>query len=535
MPGAESDAPSPSPDLSATGTRKQWERGTDATTRRGVLAGLGSVLAVAPVAASAGPATAASPRADWPQYHGGTRRTGRSAAGDPKEPTRTRWTLEVASDGKGHQNRTAPVVADGTMFTANADGNLIAVDVPSGTVEWSYTAAGGVQIAPAVGDSRVFLGTGDGDMVALDRESGEEQWSVGVGGGVSAPALRDGSVYFGQSGEDVAGIMSFEAGSGDLRWQTDVPTNGTAFRPAAITAPTPAVAGDAVVANVQNLEDASGSGLVALDPADGTEQWQTSLGGTCYPPSITENTCYAIADQGLNRVSTADGSVRWETVFEPFRPGAEPRIFPDAVTVGEETVYVQEPTGIGELGFVAVNARTGEREWSYATDSGPSVGSGVSTTGSLVYFALQGELVAVDAESGLEEWTYRLTENVPEGRVPDGRRRGSAPIITQNGILVKHLGTIHAVDAGSTTGTDSQPVSGSPTATAQSPPDTTQTGAETDQQLQSETDPSERGFFTNGEGRGFRWVGGLDLTVASTVITIVATIITVIDMIRGDG
>jgi len=505
-----------------------------------VLAGLGGVLAVPPIAAGTGAATAASQHADWPQYHGNARRTGRSAAGDPEEPTRTRWTLEVTSDGKGHQNRMAPVVADGRMFTANADGNLVAVDVPSGTVEWSYTASGGVQIAPAVGDSRVFLGTGDGDMVALNRETGDEQWSVGTDGGVSAPAVRDGSVYFGQSGEDVAEIMSFDAGSGDLRWQTDVPTNGTAFRPAAMTAPTPAVAGDTVVANVQNLEDAGGSGLVGLDPADGTEQWQTSLGGVCYPPSLTENTCYAVTPKSVNRVSIADGSVRWETVFEPFRPGAELRVFPDVVTTGEDAVYVQEPTGIGSMGFVALNARTGEREWSYATDSGSSVGSGVSTTGSLVYFALQGELVAVDAGSGLEEWTYRLTEDVPEGRVADdGRRRGSAPIPTQNGILVKHLGTVHTVDAGSGdgAGTDGQSTAQPPATATGSPTGTPRAGAGTDREARRSGDdgPPERGFFTNGESAGFLSVGGANLTVMSTLITVVATIVTVVDMIRGNN
>lgn len=465
MSGSEPDASPSSPDPSAAGTGTEQSRDSDATTRRGVLASLGSMLAVPTIAASAGPTTAASHGADWPQYHGRTGRTGRSAAEDPEEPTRTRWTLEVASDGEGRHDRTAPVVAGGTMFTANVDGNLVAVDVPSGTVEWVYEASGGVQIAPAVGDSRVFLGTGDGDMVALNRETGEIDWSKGAGGSVSAPALSEGTVYFGQSGENVAEIMSFDARSGDIRWQTDVSTTETLPFPSAMTAPTPAVVGDAVVANVQNLEDAGRSGLVGL-AGDGTEQWQTSLGHVCYPPSVTENTCYAITAESVNRVSIAGGSVRWETAFEPHRPGAEPRIIPGVATVGEEAIYVQKPTGVGELGFVALNARTGEREWSYVLDSGPSVGSGISTTGSLVYFALQGELVAVNAESGLEEWTYRLTEDVLERGVPNtGRRSGSAPIVTQDGILVKHLGTIHAVDARSTAGTDGQPTSQSQTST----------------------------------------------------------------------
>jgi len=424
------------------------------------------------------------------------------------------------------------------MFIPNADGNLVAVDVPSGTVEWSYTAAGGVQIAPAVGDSRVFLGTGDGDMVALDRESGDEQWSVGAGGSVSAPAVRGGNVYFGQSGGNAAGIMSFDAGSGDLRWQTDVSTTGTLPFPSSMTVPTPAVVGDAVVANVQNLEDAGGSGLVALDPSDGTEQWQTSLGDVCYPPSLTENTCFAITNKGVNRVSIADGSVRWETVFDALGASSGGQITPDVVTVGEDAVYVPEPTGAGELGFVALNARTGEREWSYATDSRPSVGSGVSTTGSLVYFALQGELLAVDAESGLEEWTYRLTEDVPGGRVPNvGRRSGSAPIVTQDGVLVKHLGTVHAVDAGSGTGADDEPTSQSPTATTGAQPGTPRDGTETDRETQrrDDDDPPKRGFFTNGESEGLLSIEGSNLTLVSTLITVVATVVTVVDLIRGSN
>jgi outer membrane protein assembly factor BamB len=187
---------------------------------------------------------------------------------------------------------------------------------------------------------------------------------------------------------------------------------------------------------------------------------------------------------------------------------------------------------------VALNARTGEREWSYATDSGPGVGSGVSTTGSLVYFALQGELVAVDAGSGLEEWTYQLTEDVPEGRVPNtGRRSGSAPIPTQDGILVKHLGTIHAVDAGPGDGPDGEPTSQPQTATTGSPQGTTQTGSETDREPQrrEDDDPPERGFFTNGESERLPSLGGSNLTLVSTLITVVATVITVVDMIRGNN
>jgi outer membrane protein assembly factor BamB len=300
-----------------------------------------------------------------------------------------------------------------------------------------------------------------------------------------------------------------------------------------MTAPTPAVVGDTVVANVQNLEDAGGSGLVGFDPADGTEQWQTSLGAVCYPPSLTENTCYAVTRRSVNRVSIADGSVRWETVFEPFRPGAEQRVFPDVVTIGEDTVYVQEPTGIGSLGFVALNTRTGEREWSYATDSGASVGSGVSTTGSRVYFALQGELVAVDAESGLEEWSYRLTDDVPDGRVPNGgRRSGSAPIITQDGLLVKHLGSVHAVDAGTGAGTDGDRSAQSPTPTA-----TAETQPRTDRDIQQRDDDDslQRGFFTNGERDGLLSIKGSNLTVMSTLITVVATVVTVVDMVRGNN
>jgi outer membrane protein assembly factor BamB len=542
MPEAESDAPSSSldtyPDPSRVRTRKARGWVGDGTTRRGVLAGLGGILAVPRIGAGPWAATEPSQQAGWPQYHGNARRSGRPAAGDPETPTRTRWTLEVASDGEGRHNRTAPVVAGRTMFTANADGNLVAVDVPSGTVEWSYTAAGGVQIAPAVGDNSVFIGTGDGDMVALDRGSGEEQWSVGAGGGVSAPGVRDGNVYFGQSDGDAARIMAFGTESGDLRWQTDVSKTGSKPYPSAMTAPTSAVLEDAVVANVQNLEDAGGSGLVALDPTDGTEQWQTSLGDVCYPPSLTENTCYAITDKSVNRVSIADGSVRWETVFEPFGYGSGLRITPDVVTIGEDTVYVQEPTGNGELGFVAVNARTGEREWTYATDSVPSVGSGVSTTGSLVYFALQGKLIAVDAENGLEEWSYRLTEDVPGGRVPNvGRRSGSAPILTQDGILVKHLGTVHAVDAGSMAGTDGEFSSQSPTATSGSQPGTPRTGTESDREIQrSEGDGRpNRGFFTNGESEGLLSITGSNVTLMSTLITVVATVVTALDMIRGNN
>lgn len=153
MPEAESDVPSSSldryPDPSRGGSRKARGWDDDGTTRRGVLAGLAGILAVPGIVGDAWSATAANQYAGWPQYHGNARRTGRSAAGNPEEPTRTRWTLEVTPDGEGRNDRTAPIVAGGTMYIANADGNLVAVDVPSGTIEWSYTAAGGGRRNPS--------------------------------------------------------------------------------------------------------------------------------------------------------------------------------------------------------------------------------------------------------------------------------------------------------------------------------------------------------------------------------------------------
>jgi len=535
IPTSTDDTPNPSPRSSETdgadGTNSEWER---TATRRGILAGIGGAPVTSGILRESSPRVgAAKTGIEWSHYHGDVRRTGRSALGDPSEPTRTRWQLEAPRDGTGDRTRTAPVVAGRTVFTVNRDGNLLAVDLPSGTVEWSYTVSGAVQVAPAVTDDGVFLGTSEGKIVSLDRANGEERWSIGVDTGVSTPAVRDGRVYLGQSGSETAEVLAFDAVSGDSLWRTTVPKTGSVFRPTEITLPTPAVAGETVVVNIQNLKGSGTSGLVALNAEDGTKRWETPLRTVCYPPSVTENACYAIAGDVLHRVSLAGGTVRWEKTFEPHRPGADTRVVPDVVTSGPGTVYVQVPTGIGRSGFVALDKRTGQERWRYTVGSGSAVGSGISTTESRAYFAIGGTLVAANPESGFEEWTYQLEDEPPEGRV-ESRRMGSAPVVTPNGVLVKHLGRIYVVDDGTAPGTEgSTPRTSTGADETATRTESTRTEPPGDTRLDGGSGPQERGFFTNDESGGLPSFSGSDWTVLSTLITVVATVITVVDMLRG--
>ncbi len=491
------------------------DRATVRPTRRGFLAGLTALSVVGGLSRGTAPARVQSDPG-WSHYHGDPGRAGRSTAGDPETPSRVRWRLEMPMDDQDTE-RTAPVIAGETVFTVNRNEDVVAVDLASGTVQWSYTPPEPVQIAPAVGENRVFLGTDGGDMVCLARETGEQQWSVGIDAAVSTPVVWDGTVYYGHYGGDTADVVAFDAASGDPEWQTEIEKAGSTADPSMLTIPTPAIEDGTVVVNVQNLAGSGDAGLVGLNASDGTIQWQAPIGGPCYPPSVRDGSCYAIAGGGVTRVSLAGGSVRWHNVFEKHRPGAETWMDPGMVSIGKNAVYLREKTAIARSGFVALNKRTGEREWEYRTDADSADAAGVSVTGSRVYFALGGTLVASGIDSGFEAWTY------PLGGDLGVRGNGSAPIVTPEGLLVKHRGVLWALDDESAQETEDGGES--------TPASLEDDGGSGVPESDGGSGTQERDSPGSDEDRGFRLFDGWNLTLVNMTITAIAALITAVGII----
>lgn len=102
----------------------------------------------------------------------------------PRTGVSERWNTEI-----GWQAR-RPVVADGRVFVASADG-LAAYDLSSGDELWSVAPSDRPAIiTPTVVDGTVYVGfSADETLRALDAKTGEEKWSLETRGVVHAEIL----------------------------------------------------------------------------------------------------------------------------------------------------------------------------------------------------------------------------------------------------------------------------------------------------------------------------------------------------------
>jgi len=107
---------------------------------------------------------------DWPTYRHDATRSGASPSIVPATLKRA-W--EVPLGGK----LTPPVVADGRLFVADVDGQVIhALDAASGKALWSYTAGGRIDSPPTYSAGRLLFGSASGYVTCLRASDGAVAW-----------------------------------------------------------------------------------------------------------------------------------------------------------------------------------------------------------------------------------------------------------------------------------------------------------------------------------------------------------------------
>lgn len=142
----------------------------------------------------------------------------------------------------------SPAVYQGIMYINGAD-QVVALDAASGDELWRYQtelhentnsltrdrSRGSV----VVYDGKVFSALADGRVVALESKTGEEIWitqvgDISLGEGFSAgPIFADGKIILGPSGGDIGGVngrvVAADAESGEILWTFNiVPAPGEA-------------------------------------------------------------------------------------------------------------------------------------------------------------------------------------------------------------------------------------------------------------------------------------------------------------------
>lgn len=261
------------------------------------------------------------------------------------------WSRDIGAGTDEQLLSLKPLIADGSVYVADAEGRIQALDAANGRTRWEVDLDLPVSGGPGVGEGLVLVGTSDAEVVAMSVTNGEERWRARLTSEVlSVPAVQNGVVVI----HTVDGkLFGLEATNGNERWryEREVPVltlRGT---------------GSPVLSGGVAFLGMSGGKLVAVRVDNGNLIWDASV---TVPSGRSE----------LQRLADIDG---------------DPIVFGGAVFVA---------TYQGEV--AAVEQRSGRLAWRHKMSSYSQMGT---DRRGLYVSDSEGLVWGIDVRSGAAAWS----------------------------------------------------------------------------------------------------------------------------------
>lgn len=156
--------------------------------------------------------TAVPIRADWPLSRGNAMSSGATLEALPNQ-LEIIWEYQI----KGLGFDAGPIVADGLVFAADADGNVLALNLRTGEEVWKQKYEAGYLASPAYNRGMLFIGDMDGVLRALDPKTGQQKWEHNLKREIDAGAnfYDDNVLVTSQSGS----LVAVSQADGSFQWQ----------------------------------------------------------------------------------------------------------------------------------------------------------------------------------------------------------------------------------------------------------------------------------------------------------------------------
>ena len=223
------------------------------------------------------------------------------------------WSERIGDGTAGLIVRVEHQVVGDMLYMASVDGEIAAIDLPSGAVRWNVNSKERIMSGVVVGPRNLYVGNESGYLVAFDRETGQERWSLSLLSELLSPvAIAPGRVIVRTVDGKISAVNS-ENGEKLWNYEREVPVltlRGTG---------TPIVVEDQVIAGLDSGE------VVALALEDGREHWlksvTTARGRTEIErmvdidadPVVAGDKIYVVGYQGnLAALNVADGEQLWK-------------------------------------------------------------------------------------------------------------------------------------------------------------------------------------------------------------------------------
>jgi outer membrane protein assembly factor BamB len=223
------------------------------------------------------------------------------------------WSADLTADFDrgGGQSSGGLAIGGERLFATTGYGELVALDVATGSILWRQELDTLVSGAPATDGNVVYVSGRDGSAWALSAKDGKVMWRVvgtpGTTGyvGAAAPTISDNVVIFPSSGGELMAVLKI--GNGTTVWRSSLVGRrlGRAY------AFTPDITGDAVISGSTLFAGTASGRTVALDASSGEQIWSVEE-GALGPVAVAGGSVFLVNDEAsLVRLDAATGEVIW--------------------------------------------------------------------------------------------------------------------------------------------------------------------------------------------------------------------------------
>ena len=307
---------------------------------------------------------------------------------------RQAWSAD-AGTGTSNKGRVmaSPVVADGRVYTLDADGQVSAFSIGGGSAVWRTTLApetgtkgtgygGGL----AVDGGRLYGASGYGIVAAIDPATGKKIWEKSLGSPIRSSPTASGDKVFVVSSQ--GRFFCLNGADGSELWAV----RGLPQAASLINNASPAVDGETVIVPY------SSGDLVALKVRDGSALWTENLTRTrsssqldsltdAARPAVDQGVVFAVGHAGR---MVATNAKTGERLWQLNVAGTQ------TPWVAGETVFVVDTSGR----LMALSRRDGKVQWT-AQLPAAKVWTGPTLAGGALWLTSnKGLLVSVDAMTG---------------------------------------------------------------------------------------------------------------------------------------
>ena len=175
------------------------------------------------------------------------------------------WSVNVGSGAKNYLISLRPTANGDTVFAADYEGQITALDVGTGNVRWQAQLDVPVTGGVGYGAGLVMVGTVEGEVFTLDAKDGAVLWTSQVSSEVLSSPKSNGEIVVVHSIDNKIAVL--DAKTGEEIWQHDG------------DAPILSVRGtsESIVTNNMVLSGFDSGKLIAFSPDNGSVIWETRL------------------------------------------------------------------------------------------------------------------------------------------------------------------------------------------------------------------------------------------------------------------